>query len=139
MTTIESPSRVRQQHVAVDDGRSVDVCVYADDERVSVTAWDEDGALIGIAWVDTADVGGPLEAAVEVTPPQRRRGIGTVLVRELIAEASSLGISTMTWTTPADDLAARRVVESAGAVCARRVDHGRAKSTFFVPAGTSAA
>lgn len=135
MTLIDAEAPPRK--VQLDDGGTVDVSTYADEERLSVTAWDEHGDLVGLAWCATGDTRRPLEANVEVTPAQRRRGIGSILLRQLIDEAASRGIATMTWTTPADDPAARHLVDAAGAVCARRVDHGRAKSAIFVPAAAT--
>jgi GNAT superfamily N-acetyltransferase len=104
-----------------------------DEDHVTVTAEDHGGNRVGIAWFEVASGAHPHAAYVEVTPTHRDEGVGAHLVEALIAAASARGIATLTWTTPADDLAARRVLEASHAVCARRVEHGRAKSTIFVP------
>lgn len=122
------------QHLTLTDGGTVDLATFADDDRVTVTAWANDGSLVGLAWFDAHDSGHPRPARVEVTPVQQRRGIGTALLRRLIDEASSLGVATITWTLPADDPAVRRLEHASHAIAARRVADGRAKSTIFVPA-----
>ena len=116
------------------DGGEVDLWTYADDERVTVTAWMAPGDLVGLAWFDLAPTRRPHEADVEVTPRQRRRGIGALLFRRLLQEAARRGVSTLTWAHPADDVAVRHLETAGAAPCARRVDHGRTKSTIFVPA-----
>ena len=125
---------VRPERVALTDGGEVDLWTYADDERVTVTAWTAQGDLVGLAWFDTTTAPHPEAAFVEVTPSQRRRGIGTALFRQLVVEAAARWVTMLTWTHPADDPAVRHLEAATSAPCARRVDHGRAKSTFFVPA-----
>jgi GNAT superfamily N-acetyltransferase len=124
----------REQPVQLDDGTPLDLRVETDDERITVSAWDEHGNMVGIAWCDALPSAHPHEAEVEVTPSQRQRGIGALLLQALITAASEHGIATLTWTYPADDVAVRHLTEASGAVCARRVAGGRAKSTIFVPA-----
>lgn len=132
MNTIDA--EVRPERAELKDGGSVDLWTYADDERVTVTAWTSTGDLVGMAWFDTTPSSHPKAADVEVTPSQHRRGIGTVLFRQLVAEASARGIAMITWTHPADDVAVRHLEMASDAACARRVDHGRTKSAIFVPA-----
>jgi GNAT superfamily N-acetyltransferase len=125
------------EQAALPDGTHIDAWVLAEDQRVHVSAWDEHDDLIGAAWFDTTSGAHPHTANVEVTPAHRRQGVGRWLLRRLLAEASSLGIATLTWTTPADDLAARRLSASCGAPCARRLANGRAKVAIYVPVDRS--
>lgn len=121
-------------HVELEDGGTVDLRIDTDEDLVTVTASDEHGNRVGIAWCDAGSSLHPHHAEVEVTPSQRRRGIGEQLLRRLIATASARGISALTWTYPADDIVVRNLTEASGAVCARRVANGRTKSTIFIPA-----
>lgn len=122
--------------MTVTDVEQVTIQTWADDDRLSVTAWDEHGDLVGLAWCDTRGGEHPHHAEVEVTPAHRRQGIGARLLRTLVDEAAAHGIRTLTWTQPADDLVVRSLVRSAGVVCARRVEDGRARSAIFaLPVG----
>lgn len=132
MTAIDADTG--PERVVLEDGGEVDLWTYADDDRVTVTAWMAPGDLVGLAWFDVAPSSHPKEADVEVTPTHRRRGIGTALLRHLVAEAAARRVSTLTWTHPADDPAVTHLEAAAPAPCARRVEHGRVKSTIFVPA-----
>ena len=132
MTTIDAD--VRPERVALRDGGEVDVWTSSDDERVTVTAWSPTGDLVGLARFETAPSPHPKAAELQVTASQRRRGIGSVLFRLLVLEAAARGVTMLTWTHPADDIAVRRLEAESDAACARRVDHGRTKSTIFVPA-----
>lgn len=132
MTTIDA--EVRPQRVTLSDGGEVDLWTYADDDRVTVTAWTPTGDLVGLAWFDAAPSPHPKAADVEVTASQRRRGIATVLFRQLLVEAAARGVAMLTWVHPAGDPAVRHLEAATSAPCARRVDHGRVKSTLFVPA-----
>ena len=132
MTTTDAD--VRPERVELTDGGAIDLWTYADDDRVTVTAWTPTGDLVGLARFDTTPARRPHAADVEVTSSQRRRGIGTLLFRQLVLEAAAHGVTMLTWTHPAGDPAVRRLEAAADAVCARRVDHGRARSTLFVPA-----
>lgn len=120
-------------HAKLSDGGAVDIATRVDADRVVVTAWDEHGSLVGFASCDV-DYVHPAAAVIEVASWARQRGIGQLLLRHLIGEASAQGIDMLTWSHPADDLAARRLAEASDAVCARRVADGRARSTVFVPA-----
>lgn len=106
---------------------------WEDDDRISVTAWEDDGSLVGLAWCEAGPSRHPHEASVEVTPARRGEGIGTALLRALLEAARARGIRTLSWVQPADDLVVRRLVADAGAVCARRVEAGRARSAILVP------
>lgn len=132
MTTTEPSTTL--DHVDLTGGGSVDLWTYDDHRRLTVTAWDEHGSLVGMAWCELTGAAHPVPAAVEVAPAERGRGIGTVLLRALIAEASERGISWLTWTRPADDPAVRHLLAATDAICARRVAAGRATSVLFVPA-----
>lgn len=132
MTTIDA--EVRPERVALSDGGEVDLWTSADDERVTVTAWTSVGDLVGLARFDAAPSPHPKAADLQVTAAQRRRGIGTALFRQLVVEAAQRGVTMLTWTHPADDVAVRRLEMESDAACARRVDGGRTKSTIFVPA-----
>lgn len=132
MTTTDEGSRAH--HVELEDGGTVDLQIDTDEDWVTVTACDEHGNRVGVAWCDAGSSPHPHHAEVEVTPSQRRRGIGEQLLRRLIEAASARGIATLTWTYPADDIVVRNLTEASGAVCARRVAGGRAKSTIFIPA-----
>ena len=132
MTTIDAD--VRPERITLRDGSEIDVWTSSDDERVTVTAWTSTGDLVGLARFETAPSSHPKAADLRVSSSQRRRGIGTVLFRRLVTEAAARGITMLTWTHPADDLAVRHLEMESEAACARRVEHGRTKSTIFVPA-----
>ena len=132
MTTIDAD--VRPERVALTDGGEVDLWASTDDEQVTVTAWTSTGDLVGLARFDTTPSDHPREAELQVTSSQRRRGIGAALFRRLVVEAAARGVTMLTWTHPADDVAVRHLEAESDAACARRVDHGRTKSTIFVPA-----
>ena len=125
---------VRTRHAQLADGGEVDVRIDADDDRVVVSAWDALGNRVGYAECDARPSPHPREVEVEVTPAQRRRGIGTELLQTLLDEAARRGITRLTWDHPADDAAVRHLESATGVPCARRVEHGRTKSTIFVPA-----
>lgn len=132
MTTIDVVSPSEREDLA--DGGAVDVWTSADDERTTVTAWDERGTLVGLAWFEIGPSGHPRRASVEVTPTQRQRGIGAVLLQRLIAAAAARGVESLTWTHPADDVAVRSLEASGHVPFARRVEGGQTRSTLFVPA-----
>ena len=48
-----------------------------------------DGALVGSGLVDRSDLGDRFSVKVRVLPQARRRGVGTALLRELVAHAST--------------------------------------------------
>ena len=116
------------------DGETVDLMTHDDFGRVTVTAWDHAGSLVGVAWFETTRGRRPAPASVEVTPEHRRDGLGTALLRQLLAEASARHVGWLTWTEPADDLAASKLAKASDAICARHVDHGRARSAILVRA-----
>lgn len=122
------------EHVTLADGGEVELWTFEDEDRVTVSAWDTHGNLVGLAWFDAHPSAHPREADIEVTPAARRRGIGAQLLRHLVAAASAHGVPTLTWSQPADDLAVRRLERRSAAIAARRVGAGRVKSTIFVPA-----
>jgi len=115
-------------------GEVVDLVTHDEFGHVTVTAWDADGVLVGVAWFRTGNDGHPAVASIDVTPDHRRRGLGTALLRQLLAEASARHVRWLTWTQQADDLAASRLAKASDAICARRVDHGRATSAILVRA-----
>lgn len=134
-------AEVAERAATLRDGDTIVLCVGEDDERVAVAAYDSHGNQVGIAWTCLKSTGGPAQPAmIEVTPAQRRRGIGGELLRALADAALAHGIAALSWHNPADDLAARRLASSTGAICARRTDHGQARTTVFIagPPGTSA-
>jgi GNAT superfamily N-acetyltransferase len=118
------------------DGESVELVTHDEFGHVTITAWDAGGALVGVAWFRTSTTDGrhPAEASIEVTPGHRRRGLGTALLRRLLVEAAARHIGWLTWTEQADDLVSSRLVKASDAICARRVDHGRATSAILVRA-----
>lgn len=132
MTTIDTETRV--QHVELQGGGSVELRVDLDEDRITVSAWDEHGNRVGVAFCNRAASARPHEAEIEVTPMHRRRGIGAQLLHLLTTTAAEQGVPMLTWTTPADDVAVRHLTDARDVVCARRVADGRAKSTIFVPA-----
>lgn len=131
--TIASVTADRQQ-ADLDDGATIDVWIHDEFDCVTVTAWDDRGDLVGTAWFRTDRPGHPAAASVEVTPAQRGRGIGSVLLSQLLAEASARGIRWLTWSLPADDPAVAGLAKASHAICARRVECGRATSAILVPA-----
>jgi GNAT superfamily N-acetyltransferase len=132
MTTAEACAD--QQQVTLDDGETIDIWSHDEYGHVTVTAWAADGAPVGVAWFRTGNPGHPAEASVEVTPSHRSRGIGSLLLRQLIDEASARGIRWLTWTGAADDPHATSLPKASHAICARRVAGGRATSAILVPA-----
>ena len=96
--------------------------------RYYVAAEDADGALLGWAGVmvvaDAAEI-----LTVGVVPDARRRGIGTVLLHELLAEARRRGAAEAFLEVRVDNDGARAMYEREGfAEVGRRrgyYDHGR--------------
>ena len=127
MTMIDSGT-----HVDLQDGGSVDLRVNIDEDRISVSAWDEHGNRVGVAFCAAGSSLRPHEAEIEMTPVHRQRGIGSQLLQLLVQTASEVGVPMLTWTAPADDMAVQRLTRRV--TCARRVTDGRAKSTIFAPA-----
>ena len=97
MTTTEATTH---RSIELADGGRIVLWSYDDPDRLSVSAWDEAGSLIGMASCERAGDGRARDAYVEVTPDHRRRGIGAALLRELLIAASTHGVRTMTWTGP---------------------------------------
>ena len=121
--------------VAVSGEVSLQLDTAFDGERISVTAWDEDGNGIGFADCEGADrPERPRLAEVEVTPDHRRHGVGTALLRALVAAAADHGVRALAWELPADDVAGLHLARGIGAPVARRVVDGRAQTVIFVPA-----
>ena len=123
-----------QRQVTLADGASIDVWTHDEYDHVTVTAWDSAGDLVGMAWFRTDDPGHPALASVEVTPAHRARGIGSVLLRQLLVEAAEREIRWLKWSLPADDPAVAGLAKASHAICARRVHGGRATSAILVPA-----
>jgi GNAT superfamily N-acetyltransferase len=125
--------------VAVSEEVSLQLDTAFDGERISITAWDEDGNGIGFADCEADRPERPRPAEVEVTPDHRRHGVGTALLRALVAAAADRGIRALVWELPADDVAGLRLARGIGAPVARRVVDGRAQTVIFVPADRGAA
>ena len=132
MTTVDLSTK--QQQVDLADGSPIDIWTKDEFDHVTVTAWDEHGDLVGLAWFRTDHPGHPAAASVEVTPVARGRGIGSVLLEHLISEAATHGVRWLTWSLPADDPAVAHLTKATHAICARRVVGGRATSAILVPA-----
>lgn len=107
------------------------------DGVVSITASDDAGTIVGSAVFDTAASPHPVSFVLEVAPEARGNGVGRALFAALLDEASAAGIEWLTYTGPADDTLLRLAATS-GAVCARRVADGTAKSVVLVPQHSAA-
>jgi GNAT superfamily N-acetyltransferase len=59
-------------------------------ERVVLVA-ELDGEVVGAGLTDLSDIAGRASVVPRVVPHARRRGVGTALLRELVAHASTLG------------------------------------------------
>ncbi|MEA3054575.1 MAG: hypothetical protein QOD30_7 [Actinomycetota bacterium] len=109
------------------------VTIDADEKRISVTAVGDAGEEVGVAWCDATSSVHPHAAEVHVSPDERRRGTGTLLLRRLVDAASARGLDMLTWTHPVGDEAVDALTAASGAVCARRVRNGVVKTIVFVP------
>ncbi len=85
-------------------------------ERAAMTAVDvRDGSVLGIArYVEHHERPGVADTAVAVADDVQRRGIGTALMRRLIACARSNGFELLTATTLWENRPARALLRSAG-------------------------
>lgn len=117
-------------------GSAIDVEVDATADRLVVTGFDDAQNVVGFASCELTPSRRSCPVEVLVDPAHRGRGIGAELLRRLVVEARAHDVVSMRWSTPADDLAARGVLRAAQVISARRVDHGRAQTTIFVPEET---
>ncbi|MGH2895418.1 MAG: GNAT family N-acetyltransferase [Solirubrobacteraceae bacterium] len=85
-------------------------------ERAAMTAVDvRDGSILGIArYVEHAGRPGVADTAVAVADEMQRRGIGSALMRRLIACARSNGFHVLTATTLWENRPARALMRTAG-------------------------
>jgi RimJ/RimL family protein N-acetyltransferase len=91
---------------------------------LALGAFDMDGRLIGVAQFDRTDDAPSAEFAIEVAADWQRVGLGRRMLEELAEHARTLGITRLTATFYADNLAVRRLLHGSGLVVASGVDQG---------------
>ena len=94
-------------------------------DRAALVAVDEDGRLVAVGRYDRLEPGGTVaEIALVVDDRYQRHGLGTVLVRLLVAAARHEGLRTFVADALATNLGIRRTLRDAGLVVAATHDEG---------------
>jgi mycothiol synthase len=90
---LEAFIRIRRALLPNASGGSVELirAQLADKPERRLLVAELDGALVGSGLVDRSDIGDRFSVKVRVLPAARRRGVGTALLRELVAHASMFG------------------------------------------------
>lgn len=91
---------------------------------LALGAFDTDGRLIGVAQFDRTDDSPTAEFAIEVAADWQRVGLGRRMLEQLADQARTLGITRLSATYYADNVAIRRLLHRSGLVAVSGVDQG---------------
>ena len=91
---------------------------------LAIGAFDTDGRLIAVAQFDRTDDGPTAELAIEVAADWQRVGLGRRMLQQLVERARALGLTRLTATYYADNVAVRRLLHRSGLVVASGIDQG---------------
>lgn len=92
---------------------------------LALGAFDEAGHLIAVAQFDRLDDEPTAELAIEVGTGWQQQGLGRLMFDALIAEARALGITRLTASYYADNIAVRRLLHHSGLVVESGFDSGQ--------------
>ncbi len=127
---LDRDSRHDRFHGFIDDsfiGRYAEKCAH---DGTTIVAYLQDGAVRGAAELHPSEqsADGLPEIAFSVETSVRRRGVGSTLFRNLIAEARSKGYRSLRITTGAQNDAMRALAQKFGAHLTFR--HGESSGTI---------
>jgi RimJ/RimL family protein N-acetyltransferase len=96
----------------------------------AVGAFDDAGRLVAVAQFDRLDDAPSAELGIEVAEDWQRAGLGTCMLERLLDVARRLGITRLTATYYADNLAVRRLLRRSGRVVASGIEQGEGYSVL---------
>lgn len=131
LLNLSAEDRDHRFHAYLDDDAIAAYVDRVDFSRMIMTgAFDEDGAMVGLAEAHLDNVMRPAaaEVCVSVNKPCRRRGLGRDLVSEVQKAASARGASRADFYFQPDNRAIKRLIASFD----RNVDHGRGYSAVLL-------
>lgn len=102
-------------------------------------AVDDRGHVVAHACLAARPGGSRMDAELCVAPDWRGAGLGTHLFALTLEQASNGGASWIAYQARTDDAAAKRMVEAAGLIAARRVEGPEAEILVMVPSRSGAA